>query len=118
MSKNGFIEKTWGYEIAWVNNDQYCGKILCFRDAGSKTATYFNQTRRKSWFVNSGRFLVRWIDTKTAVLSEKILIEGEVWHTAPMVPHQLEALVPDSMIFEVSSTDIAEDYFKLSDGDV
>lgn len=117
MSKNGFIQKTWGYEIIWVNNQNYCGKILCFKDAGSKTAMHFHKERDKSWFVNSGKFTVRWVNTTTAEISEKTLSEGEVWAIPPMVPHQLEALVPDSMIFEVSTQDKEEDTFKISSGD-
>ena len=77
MNNDKFLEKTWGYEIIWVNNKSYCGKILCFKDAGSKTAMYFHKVRDKSWFINSGKFAIRWIDTKTAVLSEKILSEGD-----------------------------------------
>ena len=115
---DGFRETNWGYEIAWIKATDYCGKILCFHDAGSKTAMYFHKERTKSWFVNSGQFTARWIDTETAQIYEKTLAEGSVHTVNPMVPHQLESLVPGAMIFEVSNKDDQGDTFKIGPGDI
>ena len=117
MSKpTGFVEKEWGSEIIWINTDQYCGKILVFKEH-IKTAMYFHRMREKSWFINSGKLLVRWIDTSTGALMEKTLEQGAVWQIKAMVPHQIEAILPDSMIFEVSTPYSDKDVFKLGPGD-
>jgi mannose-6-phosphate isomerase-like protein (cupin superfamily) len=113
----GHVVKGWGYEIIWATNDLYCGKIMVFEKAGAKFSMHFHKEKDETWFVNSGKFLLRWIDTETAVLNEKILIEGEVWRNPPLMPHQLEAMVPNSMIFEVSTPDSVEDNYRIIPGD-
>ena len=113
----GKVDKGWGYEIIWATNDKYCGKIMVFERPGAKMSMHFHKDKEETWFVNAGTFLVRWIDTKTATLHEKSLKEGDVWHNPPLQPHQLEALVPDSMIFEVSTPDSVEDNHRIVPGD-
>ena len=114
---NGYVEKGWGYEVIWATNDQYCGKILCFKHVGSKFSMHFHKEKDETWFVNAGKFIVRWIDTKDASHNEKILVEGDVWHNPPLQPHQLEALAPESIIFEVSTADSVEDNYRIAPGD-
>ena len=112
--KEGFEKKNWGYEITWANNENYCGKIMVFEKTGSKFSMHFHKEKDESWFVNSGKFFVRYIDTQTGTLHEKILKEGETWRNLPLVPHQLEAIEPGSTIYEVSTTDTDNDIFRIS----
>lgn len=113
----GFVKKGWGYEIIWATNDKYCGKIMVFDRVGAKFSMHFHREKDESWFVNTGKFLLRYIDTQTATLHEKILNEGETWHNPPLMPHQLEAMVANSMIFEVSTADSVEDNYRIIPGD-
>jgi mannose-6-phosphate isomerase-like protein (cupin superfamily) len=113
----GFVKKGWGYEIIWATNDQYCGKIMVFEKAGSKFSMHFHKQKDESWFVNSGKFLLRYIDTQTATLKEKVLTEGETWRNPPLLPHQLEAMVAGSAIFEVSTPDSVDDNYRIIPGD-
>jgi quercetin dioxygenase-like cupin family protein len=115
--KEGYVEKGWGYEVIWATNDKYCGKIMCFTTPGAKFSMHFHSVKEETWFVNAGQFLVRWIDTATAELHEKILKEGDTWHNPPLQPHQLQALVANSMIFEVSTADSVEDNYRVGPGD-
>ena len=52
----GRQDRSWGYEIVWASNEFYCGKILVFEKAGSKTAKLIHKEKKKSWFINAGRF--------------------------------------------------------------
>ena len=113
----GHIKKGWGYELIWATNDKYCGKIMVFEKAGSKFSMHFHHEKDETWFVNGGRFIVRWIDTKDATLFEKELKEGDTWHNPPLQPHQLEELEPMSSVTEVSTPDSVEDNFRLIPGD-
>lgn len=113
----GFVKKGWGYEIIWATNDRYCGKIMVFEKVGSRFSMHYHKEKEESWFVNSGRFMLRYIDTKTAKIHEKILNEGETWHNPPLVPHQLEAMTAGAMIFEVSTSDSVEDNYRIFPGD-
>ena len=113
----GYVKKGWGYELIWATNDKYCGKIMVFEKVGARFSMHFHKEKEETWFVNSGKFMLRWIDTEKAILHEKILIEGETWHNPPLMPHQLEAMVANSMIFEVSSPDSVEDNYRIIPGD-
>lgn len=113
----GFVKKGWGYELIWATNDKYCGKIMVFEKAGSKFSMHFHKEKDETWFVNSGKFILRYIDTQTATLHEKVLNEGETWRNPPLMPHQLEAIVANSSITEVSTADSIEDNYRIIPGD-
>jgi len=113
----GVVPKGWGYELIWATNEKYCGKIMVFEKAGSKFSMHFHQEKDETWFVNNGRFLVHWIDTKTATQYTQELKEGDTWHNPPLQPHQLECIVAGSSITEVSTPDSVEDNYRVMPGD-
>ena len=113
----GKIDKGWGFELVFANTEKYSGKLLVFERAGAKTSLVFHKEKSKSWFVNAGRFKLSYIDVSTGELREAILEEGKTVDFGPLGPHQLEALVADSIIFEVGTGDYVEDRFRLAPGD-
>jgi quercetin dioxygenase-like cupin family protein len=114
---DGVVKKGWGYELIWATNDKYCGKIMVFERAGNKFSMHFHREKEETWFVNSGKFKLRWIDTNTAMLYEQELSEGDTWHNPPLQPHQLEALTDNASISEVSTADCVEDNYRIIPGD-
>ena len=113
----GKVDKGWGYEIVWANNEKYCGKLLVFEKAGAKTSLVFHKEKMKSWFVNAGKFKITFVDTQTGQIKQAVLEEGKTVDLGELGPHQLESLAPGSIIFEVGTTDYVEDRFRLSPGD-
>jgi len=113
----GHIKKGWGYELIWATNEKYCGKIMIFDKVGAKFSMHFHKEKDETWFVNSGRFLLRWINTETADLIEQELKDGDTWHNPPLQPHQLICLEPNSSITEVSTADSVEDNYRIGKGD-
>ena len=113
----GKIDKGWGYEIVWTNNDKYSGKLLVFEHAGAKTSLVLHKERRKSWFVNAGKFKISFIDVATGEMKIAELSEGQTAELAELGPHQLEALESGSIIFEVGTPDYVEDRIRLAPGD-
>ena len=113
----GKVDKGWGYEIIWATTDQYCGKILVFEKAGNKFSMHFHNKKDETWFVNSGKFKLRWIDTRDSKIYEQELNEGDTWHNPPLQPHQLEAMTDGAMIFEASTADSVEDNVRRAPGD-
>ncbi len=117
LQQLGKIDKGWGFEIIFANNDRYCGKLLVFERVGAKTSLVFHKEKRKSWFVNAGKFRVKYIDVATGEVKEAVLEEGKTADFAELGPHQVEALVANSIIFEVGTADYVEDRFRLAPGD-
>ena len=117
LQQIGKNDKGWGFELVFANNDKYCGKLLIFERAGAKTSLVFHKEKAKSWFINAGRFKVTFIDVATGEIKQSELSEGQTADFGPLGPHQIEALVDNSMIFEVGTADYVEDRFRLSPGD-
>jgi mannose-6-phosphate isomerase-like protein (cupin superfamily) len=116
--ESGKIDKGWGFELAFVNNGDYSGKLLVFEQAGAKTSMLFHKKRRKTWFVNEGKFKLTFIDTQTGQVHETVLEVGRTVSLGEMSPHQLEALEPNSIIFEVGTGDEGtSDRIRLAPGD-
>ena len=113
----GKVDKGWGFELVWANNDKYCGKLLIFEHAGAKTSLVFHKEKAKSWFVNAGKFKVSFIDVATGETKQAVLQEGQTADFGQLGPHQIEALEPNSIIFEVGTGDYVEDRFRLAPGD-
>lgn len=115
MRLEGYVEKGWGNELIWATNDKYCGKLMNF-NKGAKFSMHFHAEKDETWYVLSGEFLVRWIDTKTAELHEKNLRTGDTWHNPPLVPHQVICYQEGTLI-EVSTADSVEDNYRVGKGD-
>lgn len=117
LQKIGKVDKGWGYEIIWANNDKYSGKLLVFDRVGAKTSLVFHKEKTKSWFINAGKFKITFIDVTTGETKQTEISEGQTADFAQLGPHQVEALVAGSIIFEVGTPDFVEDRFRLAPGD-
>lgn len=117
LQQTGKVDKGWGFEIVFANNEKYCGKLLVFTKAGSKTSMVFHKDKAKTWFVNAGRFKISFVDVTDGSHKETIIGEGKTADFHPLAPHQIEALEDNSVIFEVGTADFVEDRFRLAPGD-
>lgn len=115
MRLDGKVEKGWGHEEIWCTNDKYCGKFMHF-DKGAKFSMHFHAVKDETWYVLSGDFEVRWLDTKNAGYKIKRLSKGDVWHNPPLLPHQLFCYESGTII-EVSTPDSVEDNYRVLPGD-
>ena len=111
----GYVEKGWGHELIWATNDRYCGKMMHF-NTGARFSMHFHREKEETWYVQSGRFIVRWINTDNAEQQEQELAEGAVWHNPPCMPHQLICL-EEGTVVEVSTPDSVEDNYRVFPGD-
>jgi len=106
-------KKDWGMEITWSDEETYCGKILIFNQPGSKTPFHFHKETTKSWFVNNGKFMVRWIDTNDGKVYQQELVEGSVYKAEPLSPVSLECLIPNSSVTQVSNANDSNDFYTV-----
>lgn len=113
--KTGLVEKGWGHEQIWVTNDHYCGKLMYF-NTGAKFSMHFHKEKMETWYVLSGKFRLRVINTCDASIVEHYLVAGDVWHNDPLVPHQL-ICTESGTIIEVSTPDSVEDNYRVLPGD-
>jgi len=112
---SGFVEKGWGHENIWVTNDKYCGKLLTF-NKGAEFSMHFHAEKDECWYVLSGKFTVKFINTENALIEYAELVPGDVWHNYPLVPHQLYCIEAGTII-EVSTPDSIKDNYRVMPGD-
>ena len=115
MRLSGIVSKGWGSEIIWATNDKYCGKMLNF-NIGSKFSMHFHAVKDETWYIISGKFQVKVIDTKTTDITLHELNAGDIWHNPPLLPHQL-ICIEAGTICEVSTADSVEDNYRVMPGD-
>jgi quercetin dioxygenase-like cupin family protein len=115
MRLEGFVEKGWGSEYIWATNDLYCGKLMRF-NKDAKFSMHFHAKKDETWYVLSGKFEVRYIQTKDASIRSEILNQGDTWRNEPLEPHQL-ICIEEGTIIEVSTPDSVEDNYRVMPGD-
>jgi mannose-6-phosphate isomerase-like protein (cupin superfamily) len=109
------VKKGWGKEIIFVNNDEYCGKILSF-EKGKKFSMHYHLKKKETWYVFKGRFILIWVETENGTTHVEYLSVGDVITNERGEPHQLIAL-EDADVFEVSTKHYDEDSYRMWKGD-
>ena len=115
MRLEGNVQKGWGSELILATNDKYCGKLLNFNE-GAKFSMHFHAEKDETWYVLSGLFQVRFIETNDASQHDAILKPGAIWRNRPLQPHQL-VCIEEGTIIEVSTPDSVEDNYRVGKGD-
>ena len=113
--KGCYIPKGWGNELIIENNEMYCGKLLKFKK-GCKFSMHYHMVKDETWYVETGEFIYRWIDTETAEVKIVRLYPKDIVRQRPGQPHQLEALT-DGIVFEVSTQHEDSDSYRVFKGD-
>lgn len=111
------VEKAWGREIIFANNERYCGKLLVYDKENAKGSMHFHMTKHETFYVQQGSFKIIWINTVDASIHEEILSVGDTWVNEPGAPHQIMSLEDNSVLIEVSTTHYDDDSFRVMPGD-
>lgn len=113
--KPQIVPKGWGHEVIFVNNDKYCGKILHF-NKDAKFSMHYHLIKQETWYVRSGKFLFKYINTTNADIVEMDLNPGDTITNEIGEPHQI-ICVEEGDIFEVSTTHVDSDSYRVMKGD-
>ena len=108
------VEKGWGYELIFANSNLYCGKILHLMK-GKKCSLHFHIEKTETWYIYSGKFVGRFVNTSDGSIYEKNLGVGDVITNEPGHPHQLVCL-EEGDIFEVSTQHFDCDSYRVGPG--
>ena len=103
----------WGVELPFTNAPGYQGKILIFEKAHSKTSMHFHKEKHKTFFVNAGKFNIRYIDVTNAGVFDIEIEEGNTYEVPPLQPIQIIALIDNSSLMEISNGSDPEDIYHI-----
>ena len=106
------MEKPWGWEMIWAQNDKYVGKILYIK-AGHRLSRQYHQAKDETIYVQSGHLH---LEIGEGEIEIKILGPGSSFHIRPGLVHRFAApkfRMPVTL-FEVSTPEIS-DVIRLED---
>lgn len=99
MLRNGLscqlIQKNWGYEVWFAENDMYAGKILHI-NAGKRLSLQYHKKKHETMYISKGSCKV----TRNNITD--LAGPGECFEITPGMIHRVEA-IHDTEIFEVST---------------
>ena len=110
------VPKGWGREVWIANGDLYCGKILEIRK-GKRCSLHYHQIKTESFYLRSGRLLVRIKKTPESTETEEFeLVAGQCMDVPIGLVHQMEAL-EDAELYEFSTQHFDSDSHRIARGD-
>ena len=110
------VEKPWGYEIVFAENERYAGKILHV-DAGHALSLQYHERKDETLYVLKGEVTLL-VDAnadadRNGTLEEVTLSAGDSYRIRPGVRHRMSASAPCDLV-EVSSPEL-DDVVRLED---
>jgi mannose-6-phosphate isomerase-like protein (cupin superfamily) len=110
------IKKGWGCEKIIVNNEKYCGKILCF-NKHKKCSFHYHLKKEETFYLQSGSIELIYGFSDEIKEAEKILLlPGDSFHIPIGLRHQMIAS-EYSELFEFSTQHFDEDSYRVIKGD-
>jgi mannose-6-phosphate isomerase len=106
------VEKPWGYELIWAENEHYVGKLL-FVKAGESLSLQFHRVKDESWLVQGGRAKLELGSAGETMLKVEVIGPGATFRFRPGTVHRVTAL-EDTTIIEVSTNHL-DDVVRLED---
>lgn len=106
------VEKSWGYELWLVNNNEYCGKELYFDKPGARTSLHYHVEKRETMYCRNGIFVIAFL-TKDGQLDKVKLDPRQSVEIPRECVHSIICIKP-GMLMEFSTTHKDEDSYRVS----
>ena len=104
------VEKPWGYELIFADNDKYVGKILHI-DEGEQLSLQYHEIKDETIYVFSGQLELELQEGDGLVAY--VMNSGECLHIPPRTVHRMRAIITCD-IFEVSTPHL-DDVVRMED---
>ena len=106
------VDKPWGYEIWWAENDRYGGKIIHVNE-GMRLSWQYHNVKDETMYCLSGEAVLIYKDHNGAIKEERLGI-GESFRISPRMQHRLCAGASGCDVLEASTPEL-QDVVRLED---
>ena len=110
-NKHTIVEKTWGSEVWFANNEMYCGKLLTieYDKWSSKGKYHYHEVKDETFFVVEGILWLDIADDETGEYQRYTLYENDSYRVMPGVKHRFSSAKGTPCKFIEASTTHRED---------
>ena len=112
--KPEYHKKGWGYELWIQNTEEYCGKLLFFKE-GKRCSLHYHKKKRETFYLQSGKMILLYGSSADS-LEKTLLTPGDSFEISRELMHQMIAL-ENSELFEFSTEHFDDDSFRVLEGD-
>lgn len=106
----GFVDKPWGSEHIYQNNDKYCLKVLSI-EQGKFCSMHFHIDKHETMLVVDGTLAIDFIYNKER--KTKIVNKWEAFTISPGLPHSLRSVEGTVRLIEASTPDFDYDSIRI-----
>ena len=110
MAKNDIIEvaKTWGKEVWIVNNNKYCGKLLCIKKDALSSCHYHKEKQETFYALDGQVFLT---------IEDKDYMLNPFSRPKTILPNQKHLFrgITDATILEISTHHDEKDVYRITE---
>jgi len=104
------VDKTWGRELIYANDERYCAKVLHI-EPGQGTSLHFHINKHETMLVINGSLLIEYIHDKKLVT--KVVEPTEAFVIPPGLPHKLSSNSKDTPVTFVEASTISRDSYSI-----
>ena len=113
--KPEFHPKKWGSETWLCNNEEFCGKILTFKE-NAQFSAHQHVKKREVFYILSGEIELMTIDPSNASQSIALMKQGDIVEIPRLLVHQIRAKT-DAIVIEFSTHHEEDDSLRVLPGD-
>lgn len=106
----GFVDKRWGSEHIYQNNDNYCLKVLTIEE-GKNCSMHFHLEKHETMLVVEGKLAIDYIYDKK--IGTKYVDTWEAFTISPGFSHSLRAVEGRVRLIEASTPDYDYDSIRI-----
>ena len=106
MNDHRFVQKSWGSEVWFANNDLYCGKELYVRKnrTSSDGKFHFHKIKDQTFYIMIGVLSLEYYDPGCIKDRNGIMLaKGDSFRIAPFIRHRFTAMHRDCRFIETST---------------
>lgn len=108
------VQKKWGYETWFANNEQYCGKLLCINlnRWSSEGAFHYHKIKDETFFVIEGNLDLDYYED--GVFYSITLVPLQSFRVYPGVKHRFSTKSEQCKFIEASTTHRESDSYRCN----
>ena len=108
------VQKKWGYEIWFANNEEYCGKLIAINEnrCSSEGKFHYHKIKDETFFVIDGELILEYFED--GLFYSITLKPGQSFRVYPSVKHRFSTDSKQCKFVEASTKHMESDSYRCT----